>query len=112
WAPGSASSSSVAGMAIPSLEVLLVIGIIAFYVQDAMLLLYCDELVFERVARRWRPSPGGVQWNGRFVFVPNLLAPWRPLLRGAFSDTPSASTDATSLEPVLKALRPLQVGVT
>lgn len=99
-------------MAIPSLEVLLVIGIIAFYAQDAMLLLYRDELVFERVARRWRPSPGGAQWNGRFVFIPNLLAPWRPLLRGAFSDAPSATTDAPSLDPVLKALRPLQVGVT
>src|SRR5690606_26665624 len=55
---------------------------------------------------------GGAQWNGRFVFVPNLLAPWRPLLRGACSDESSASTDAPSLDPVLKALRPLQVGVT
>jgi len=99
-------------MAIPSLEVLLVIGIIAFYAQDAMLLLYHDELVFERVAGRWRPSPGGSQWKGRFLFVPNLLAPWRPLLRGAFPDTPSATPDASSLDPVLEALRPLQAGVS
>src|SRR3546814_9086970 len=98
-------------MAIPDLEVLLVIGIVAFYAQDAMMLLYHDELVFERVARRWRPSPGGSQWQGRFLFVPNLLAPWRPLLRGAIPDAPSAIPEASSLEPVLKALRPLQVGV-
>src|SRR3546814_1602536 len=86
WAHRSASSSSVAGMAIPDLEVLLVIGIVAFYAQDAMMLLYHDELVFERVARRWRPSPGSSQWQGRFLFIPNLLAPWRPLLRGAIPD--------------------------
>src|SRR3546814_13320309 len=43
---------------------------------------------------------------------PNLLAPWRPLLRGAIPDAPSAIPEASSLEPVLKALRPLQVGVT
>lgn len=99
-------------MAIPGLEVLLVIGIVAFYAQDAMLLLYHDELVFERIARRWRPSPGGSQWQGRFLFVPNLLAPWRPLLRGAIPGAPPATPEASSLEPVLKALRPLQVGVT
>src|SRR3546814_3473387 len=99
-------------MAIPDLEVLLVIGIVAFYAQDAMMLLYHDELVFERVARRWRPSPGSSQWQGLFLFIPNLLAPWRPLLRGAIPDAPSAIPEASSLEPVLKALRPLQVGVT
>ena len=99
-------------MATPSLEALLVIGIIGFYAQDAMLLLYHDELVFERVAGRWRPSPGDLQWKGRFLFVPNLLAPWRPLLRGACSDAPPVTTDAPSLDPVLKALRPLRVGVT
>jgi len=99
-------------MTTPSLEVLLVIGIIAFYVQDAMLLLYGDELVFERVARRWHPSPGGSQWQGRFLFVPNPLAPWRPLLRGAIPGAPSAIPETSSLEPVLRALRPLQVGVT
>lgn len=99
-------------MAIPSLEILLVVGIIAFYAQDAMLLLYHDELVFERVARTWRPSPGGSQWSGRFLFIPNLLAPWRPLLRGPCTRAPSATVHAQALDPMLKALRPLQVGVT
>src|SRR3546814_17263081 len=86
WAHRSASSSSVAGMAIPDLEVLLVIGIVAFYAQDAMMLLYHDELVFERVDRRWRTSPRSSQWQGRFLFIPNLLSPSRPLLRGAIPD--------------------------
>src|SRR5690606_42071167 len=65
-----------------------------------------------RVARRWHPSPGGSQWQGRFLFVPNPLAPWRPLLRGAIPGAPSAIPETSSLEPVLRALRPLQVGVT
>src|SRR3546814_19339111 len=78
-------------MAIPDLEVLLVIGIVAFYAQAAMMLLYHDELVFERVARSWRPSPGSSQWQGRFLFIPNLLAPWRPLFRGAAPAAPRSA---------------------
>jgi hypothetical protein len=99
-------------MTIPGLEFLLVAGIVAFYVQDATLLLYHDEIVFERVARAWRPSVGGAQWSGRFLYVPGLLAPWRPLLRGSCTQAPVATAQARAIGPVLKALRPLQVGVT
>ena len=95
-------------MTLPSLEVLLVAGIIAFYVQDAMLLLYHDEVVFERRGGAWRAAAPGPQWSGRFLFVPSLLAPWRPLLRASAS---TAAVDAASFQPMLKALRPLQAGV-
>lgn len=99
-------------MAIPSLEFLLVVGIVAFYVQDATLLLYHDELMFERVGKAWRPSAGGAQWSGRFLFVPNLLAPWRPLLRGSCTEATAVTAHAQAIDPMLKALRPLQLGVT
>lgn len=97
---------------IPSLEALLVAGIVAFYVHDSALLLYHDEFVFERAGGRWRASPGGSQWSGRFLYLPNPLAPWRRLLRAAWSAPAAADANADgALEQSMVALRPLQAGV-
>lgn len=97
----------------PSLEVLLIAGIVAFYVHDSALLLYHDELVFERAGGQWRASPGGAQWSGRFLYVPNPLAPWRGLLRAAWTEqaAPQEANAGEPVEGVMAALRPLQFGV-
>lgn len=63
-------------------EVLLVLGALAFYLQDSCALLYADELMLERVGTGWRVRPGAALLiAGRRPFLPNPLAPHRPLVR-------------------------------
>ncbi|HEY5804262.1 MAG TPA: hypothetical protein VIT90_11265 [Lysobacter sp.] len=58
------------------MELLLVVGILALYLQDSMLLLHYDEVVLERSGWRWRASTGsGFELSGRRLHLPN---PWRP----------------------------------
>lgn len=68
----------------PGLELLLVAGTFAFYLQDSMLLLHYDELAFTRAGTGWRVSAGDSQWGGRFLFLPNALLPARPLFRASW----------------------------
>lgn len=59
-----------------SMEFLLVVGVLALYLQDSMLLLHYDEVVLERSGWRWRASTGSAfELAGRRLYVPN---PWRP----------------------------------
>lgn len=63
-------------------EILLVLGALAFYLQDSCALLYADELMLERTGSGWRVHSGAtVLIAGRRPFVPNPLAPHRPLMR-------------------------------
>ena len=63
-------------------EILLVLGALAFYLQDSCALLYADELMLERVGGGWRVHSGAAMLvAGRRPFVPNPLAPHRPLMR-------------------------------
>lgn len=58
------------------MEFLLVVGVLALYLQDSMLLLHYDEVVLERSGWRWRASTGsGFELAGRRLYVPS---PWRP----------------------------------
>lgn len=97
---------------IPSLELVLIIGIVVFYLQDSAILLYYDELVFFRTRRRWHASLGGLQWRGRFLFLPNPLVPWRPLRRVSWMETPPRKGNpGRRLRRVALLLRPMQLGV-
>lgn len=93
-----------------SLELLLVVGVVGFYLHDAMLLLHFDELVFVRAGRRWLASAGGSQWGGRFLFMPNPLMPAQPVFRGSWlapaAEAPPALPD---LPRFLAGLRPFRV---
>jgi hypothetical protein len=63
-------------------EILLVLGALAFYVHDSCALLFADELVLERVGHRWRAHAGVSSLiSGKRPFVPNPMAPYRPLMR-------------------------------
>ncbi|UNK48583.1 hypothetical protein MNR01_12590 [Lysobacter sp. S4-A87] len=58
------------------MELLLVVGVFALYLQDSMLLLHYDEVVLERSGWRWRASTGsGFELAGRRLYLPD---PWRP----------------------------------
>ena len=68
----------------PSAEVWLMLLALALYVYDAALLLQSDELVLVRGdASRWIPRFGANGWKlgGKEPLVPNLLTPWRSLVR-------------------------------
>lgn len=94
-------------------EWLLVVGIAAFYLQDAALLLHYDEFVVGGSRRRWHASPGGTEWSGRFLWLPNPLAPYVPVFRGTW---PSASGNDDvapgGIDGYLAALRPFRLGTS
>ncbi|MDI9237657.1 hypothetical protein QLQ15_01885 [Lysobacter sp. LF1] len=63
------------------MDVLLVVGVIALYLQDSAMLLHYDEVVLTRDASRWHATAGGtLEFRGRRLFVPDA---WRPT-RAAF----------------------------
>ena len=79
----------------PSFEVLLPIGAIAFYVYDSALLLYGNELALERTRAGWSTSTGlPIQIARRRPFVPNPLSPGVMLFRVRWDVDPSAPTHA------------------
>lgn len=63
------------------MEVLLVAGVIALYLQDSAMLLHYDEVVLTRDPSRWHATAGSaMEFRGRRLFVPDA---WRPA-RAAF----------------------------
>ncbi|KAB8174011.1 hypothetical protein FKV24_013925 [Lysobacter maris] len=67
------------------MELLLVIGVIAFYLQDSMLWLHYDEVALVRTRRGWAASVGArAQLRGRHPYLPNPLMPGRPLFRSGW----------------------------
>lgn len=94
----------------PSFEVLLVLGVVALYLQDLLSLLHYDELVLVHAGRRWRASTGGSQWAGRYLHVSNPLAPGRALFRASWlACPPDGDTASTSLPHFLDALQPFRI---
>ena len=92
-------------------EILLVLGALAFYLQDSCALLYADELMLERVGGGWRVHSGAAMLvAGRRPLLPNPLAPHRPLLRVSLQqllgDGPAARDH---LGHYLSALAPFKV---
>lgn len=64
------------------MELLLVLGVYALYLQDSVLLLHYDEIALTRAGPRWRASAGGpVELRGRRVFLPDPLRPAGALFR-------------------------------
>lgn len=96
----------------PSLEWLLVAGIVAFYLQDATMLLHYDEFVVGGSGRGWQVRVGKTEWSGRYLCLPGPLAPHTAWFRGAFHDAPGgpAPMQAAALERFLSALFPFRVG--
>ena len=98
----------------PSFEVLLPLGAVAFYLFDASLMLYGNELAFEWRAPRWRVS-GGMEamLRGRRWFLPNPFTPQALLfqVRWDLASTESAVDRFPQLEQLDRNLAPLKVVV-
>lgn len=83
-------------------------GIVAFYVYDAALLLYADEVVFTKPARRWTAALGnGSLLGGRYLAFPGMLSPGSPVFRTSWRADPQSAACPASDE-VLGVVRPLR----
>lgn len=97
---------------VPSFEALLVLGVVVLYLQDSLLLLHYDELVFTRVGSRWRAGAGGSHWAGRYLHLGNPFTPARAMLRASWlsAEAVAAAAPRSSLEHFLDGLRPFRIG--
>lgn len=96
-----------------SLEWLLVAGIVAFYLQDAMVLLHYDEFVVVGGDGAWHGTTGGIEWSGRFLWIPNPLAPHEAAFTGAWARPGAVSAGRPGNAGVyafVAALLPFQAG--
>jgi hypothetical protein len=91
--------------------VLFPVGAIAFYIIDAAMMLYANELVLCREWNGWSFSAGseGVVL-GRRPYLPNILFPQEPLFRVHWENEGSREPqeDAAALSTFFAALRPVQ----
>ena len=72
-------------MNLPSVELLLVLGVIGFYLQDSALLLHNDEIVVVQRGRGWAASVGSAaQTRGRYLYLPNPLRPGAAVFRSSW----------------------------
>ncbi|WP_363799907.1 hypothetical protein ABU614_07560 [Lysobacter firmicutimachus] len=80
-------------MNLPSVELLLVLGVIGFYLQDSAMLLYYDEIVVVQQRGRWFGSVGSTaQTGGRYLYVPNPFRPDAALFRSSWLRAGDAGT--------------------
>lgn len=89
-------------------ELWLPIGAVAFYLYDSLGLLWQNEMLFTRGARRWQALGGSeLRLGGRRVVLPNPLLPQRPqfLVRWSLTDARVEITDTDPLQRLLPALR-------
>jgi hypothetical protein len=93
----------------PSL--LLMLGVVALYLQDSAMLLHYDELVLGEKRRGWRFAAGSLRIGGRHLFLPNPLTPARGVFRASWLADADAPVHKAGLEHFLDALSPLRNGV-
>lgn len=88
-----------------TLQLLLVLGVFAFYVLDSALLLHYDEIVLTRRGRRWLASAGSqTRLGGRYLYLPDPLRPAAPLFRGGWLDTARPAEHWAGLDHFVAAL--------
>lgn len=93
------------------MDLLLVLGVYALYLQDSALLLHYDEVVLMRSRARWRASTGGpAEFDGRRLFLPNPLQPTQPLFRGSWLVGSSALGQRARTYHFVASLRALNGG--
>jgi hypothetical protein len=97
---------------IPSFEILLPVGAIAFYLCDSALLLHSNEMLFRWHSGGWSFAEGSsIVLFGRQLTLPNPLLPQQPAFRIHWTpgDSRDGHEDQAGLQQFLAALRPLGV---
>lgn len=60
-----------------SVEILLVFGVLGFYLHDSACLLYRNEVIFSEYGHEWRGTTGSsLLMRGRYLFLPNPMTPY------------------------------------
>lgn len=91
-----------------AVEFWLPIGAIAFYLYDCAQLLWHNELLFVRGARRWRAEgPSTISLWGRRVYLPNPLLPQQPGFKVHWNLDDARVAPAALPAEFLRALRPI-----
>lgn len=94
-------------------EIMLVLGIVGFYLFDSAMLLYANELIFAENNGKWvfgRPESGW-QMLGKNLYMPNPLTPDYPLFRACWvvaSASNERQEDIEALRQFLNVLNPLR----
>lgn len=90
----------------------LVIGVFAFYLYDALMSFYGDEILLEGAGSRWNViARTGWLASGRYLHIPSPFAPYRMIFKGTWpattgSDIPTFARRRASV--FLSAIAPLQ----
>ncbi len=88
-------------------EFWLPIGAIAFYLYDSAQLLWHNELLYLRGARRWHAEgPASISMMGRRLYLPNPLLPQRPGFKVHWN-LGETRVSAALPDDFLRALRPV-----
>lgn len=88
-----------------TLQLLLALGVFAFYLHDSALLLHYDEIVLTRRGRRWFASAGSdTRLGGRYLYLPDPLRPAAPLFRAGWLDASQPGEHWAGLDHYLAAL--------
>ena len=96
----------------PSSEILIVLGVVGFYLYDSAMLLYSNEFVLIEAHGAWtfRYPQGDWQLLGRTPYLPNPLTPYAAIFRVSWS--PSNLGEQHQEDPKLQeftsALNPLR----
>ncbi len=89
-------------------ELWLPVGAAAFYLYDAALLLWQNELIYTRTGKGWKVDGGSqLRIGARRLFVPQLLLPHRPQFLVRWSDADARAGAAPALDELWRALRPI-----
>jgi hypothetical protein len=77
-------------MTLPSVELLLVLAVVALYLQDSAMLLHYDEIAVVRRGEGWSASTGANgRLHGRYLYLPNPLRPGAALFRCGWLSGPA-----------------------
>lgn len=91
-----------------SFDVLLVLGIVGFYLYDSAILLFPNEFVIAERLGKWSCSCPVGRWRltGKIPYLCNPFTPFNPLFRAAWphSASPSDSEAASRTERLAKSL--------
>ncbi len=94
-----------------SFELLLVMGVIGFYLYDSSMLLYVNEVVFVRARQHWEIHSPGDNWVflRRRLYIPNPLTPHIALFRSHWLESDAKKEGINeSLEVFIDTLIPFQ----
>jgi hypothetical protein len=99
----------------PSFEVLLLLGVVGFYLYDSSMLLYSNEMVYLEKNYKWSFASPGNNWGilGKILYIPNPVRPDIVMLRVYWTESQhtfigNMEENRRALETLINEVRPIQ----